>query len=420
MVRAAQDECVRGLPETENLKTAEWRFAINFVACSKNLESSIHALERIPSEGLGRFAQFMPIRFTFFNKLTRDDKLLLVFDALVLSEMLGLEVSLGKIIHGDNHSTLKVKTSALTREVRKLIRKLDVMFSSHSPPDLVLNRHCGECEFRTRCRQKAVEKDDLSLLSSMSEKERKKLNSKGIFTVTQLSYTFRPRRRPKRLRDKREKYHHSLKALAIREKKIHIVGSPELKIEGVPVYLDVEGLPDRDFYYLIGVRVGNGESSVQHSLWADTIEDEGKIWREFLGILGTVAAPSLIHYGSYETDFIKRMCARHGSPCQNSTESKAISSMMNLLSFTYAQIYFPGLSNSLKDAAGFLGFAWTASDFAGVQSIGWRHRWEDSHDPTVKSKLVIYNAQDCMALELVAQTLSTALSHKSQDFRRRA
>jgi len=51
--------------------------------------------------------------------------------------------------------------------------------------------------------QKAIEKDDLSLLGGMSENERKKLRSKGIFTVTQLSYTFRPRRRPKRMRDKR-------------------------------------------------------------------------------------------------------------------------------------------------------------------------------------------------------------------------
>lgn len=80
----------------------------------------------------------------------------------------------------------------------------------------------------------------------MSAKERQELRSKGIFTVTQLSYTFRPRRRPRRMRDKREKYHHALKALAIREQKIHIVGRPELKIEGTPVYLDVEGLPDRD------------------------------------------------------------------------------------------------------------------------------------------------------------------------------
>jgi hypothetical protein len=94
----------------------------------------------------------------------------------------------------------------------------------------------------------------------MTAKERKKLHDKGIFTVTQLSYTFRPRRRPKRLRDKREKYSHSLRALAIRQKKIHLVGSPEVRIEGTPVYLDVEGLPDRDFYYLIGVRLGNRDA----------------------------------------------------------------------------------------------------------------------------------------------------------------
>jgi predicted RecB family nuclease len=113
-------------------------------------------------------------------------------------------------------------------------------------------------------------------------------------------------------------YHHSLKALAIREKKIHIVGSPELKIEGTPVYLDVEGLPDRDFYYLIGVRIGNGESAVQHSLWADTVEDEGKIWREFLGILETVEKPVLVHYGSYEIEFLRQMSRRHESALEGS------------------------------------------------------------------------------------------------------
>ena len=53
----------------------------------------------------------------------------------------------------------------------------------------------------------------------MSLKERDKLRNKGIFSVTQLSYTFRTRRRPKRMRHKAEKYHHALKALAIRGRK---------------------------------------------------------------------------------------------------------------------------------------------------------------------------------------------------------
>src|SRR5439155_17053683 len=137
-----------------------------------------------------------------------------------LSQALGREVRLGRITHGDDHATLKVKTPALASEVRKHLEKIVMLLSNPSPPDLVLNRHCVECEFQARCRKIAIEKDDLSLLAGMSAKERQKLRSKGIFTVTQLSYTFRPRRRPKRLRDKREKYHHALKALAIREKKI--------------------------------------------------------------------------------------------------------------------------------------------------------------------------------------------------------
>src|SRR6184192_115005 len=235
---------------------------VDFAVQSQNLRCSCHAVEQIPSAGRGRTAQFVPIRFVSRNKLHRDDKLLLALDARVLSEVLRRGVSLGKIMYGENYATLKVKTSALATDVRKLTDKIGTLLASPSPPDLVLNRHCAEREFQNRCRQKAIEKDDLSLLSGMTEKERTNFNSKGIFTVTQLSHTFRPRRRPQGVRDKRERYHHSLKALAIREKKIHIVGSPEIKIEGTPVYIDVEGLPDRDFYYLIGVRVKAGDSAL--------------------------------------------------------------------------------------------------------------------------------------------------------------
>jgi hypothetical protein len=45
------------------------------------LQSCLHAVERILSEGRGKAAQFIPIRFIFTNKLTKDDKLLLAFDA---------------------------------------------------------------------------------------------------------------------------------------------------------------------------------------------------------------------------------------------------------------------------------------------------------------------------------------------------
>src|SRR5207245_10756552 len=69
--------------------------------------------ERVPSEGRGKAATFTPIRFVFTNKLTRDDKLLVAFDDLVLWEDLGKVAGLGKIIHGDNYATLKVKPQTL-------------------------------------------------------------------------------------------------------------------------------------------------------------------------------------------------------------------------------------------------------------------------------------------------------------------
>lgn len=400
-------------PPVETLKLAQWRFATDVTAASATNaepkhsgESRLHAVERTPSYGRGKPALFVPIRFIFRNKLTKDDKLVLAFDALVLSQVLGREVSLGKIIHGDDHAALKVKTSALAGEVRKQVGKITALLANDTAPDLALNRHCAECEFRDRCRKIAIEKDDLSLLAGMSAKERQKLRSKGIFTVTQLSYTFRPRRRPKRLRDKREKYHHSLKALAIREKTIHIVGSPELKIEGTPVYLDVEGLPDRDFYYLIGLRIGDGDSAVQHSLWADTVEDEGKIWREFLAILETVEKPVLIHYGSYETTFFKRMSQRYGIPDESSGAGESIASAMNLLSFMFGRIYFPTHTNKLKDIAPLLGARWNPPAVSGIQTISWRLDWEQTHGSAIHDILLAYNQDDCTALNLlIAETL---------------
>jgi predicted RecB family nuclease len=409
--RVTPDGCVTGLAGTKDMKTATWRLAVDAVTQAGNLESKIHAIERIPSEGRGKAAQFIPVRFIFRNKLTKDDKLVLAFDALVLSGMLGRTVSIGKIIHGDDHSTLKVKTASLSNRVSKLTEKIRAMLSQDKAPDLVLNRYCGECEFQIRCRQKAVEKDDLSLLAGMSEKERKKLNSKGIFTVTQLSYTFRPRRRPKRLSDKREKYHHALKALAVREKKIHIVGAPELKVEGTPIYLDVEGLPDHDFYYLIGMRIVNGQSVVQHSLWADTIKDEGKIWRQFLGIIETVEKPVLIHYGSYETIFLKRMGQRYGNSLTDASFAM-VESSLNALSFVFGQIYFPTFSNGLKDVARFIGFDWSDPDATGTKTISLRHEWEISSQACVKNALLTYNTEDCIALQRILEFLYCIRSNR--------
>ena len=402
------------LPETERAtrppiskisKNATWRIAIGSRLRTNSFETQLHAVEKTPSEGRGRIVEFVPYHFQFANKITKSDKMSLAFDALVLSEVVGRKVRLGKIAHGDDHSTLKVKLSSLTSEVQKRIEDITTLLANNSPPDLVLNRHCHQCEFQMRCCKLATEKNELSLLSGMSEKERRKLHGKGIFTVTQLSYTFRPRRRRRELRNKQEKFHHSLRALAIRENKIHALDLLDLKLNGTPVYLDVEGLPDRDFYYLIGIRVGTGGGAVQHGFWADNKDGEKHIWDKFLNVLSAIPDPRLVHFGSYETVFLKRMRERHGGPRESSAAATAIERAVNLIPFIFAHIYFPTYSNGLKDIAGYFGFRWSSSPASGLEAIVWRHRWEASREPREKQALLDYNRADCEALELVANRM---------------
>ena len=82
---------------TNYCEDATWRLAIDVRLRTNDLESRLQAVERIPSEGRGRSLQFVARRFEFANKLTKNNKLLLAFDAFVLSEAVGRKVSLGKI-----------------------------------------------------------------------------------------------------------------------------------------------------------------------------------------------------------------------------------------------------------------------------------------------------------------------------------
>ncbi len=361
------------------------------------LATNLLVVQRVPPELRGKNSQYVPIRFIFRNKLTIEDKLTLAFDAIVLSRTLGHSASYGKIVHGNGNCISRVKIPNLLGKVRRRIENIVTLLSSSAPPDLALNRNCTECEFETDCHKKAIEKDELTLLPGMGLKERESCHKKGVFTTTQLSYTFRPRKRPKRLRDKPEKYHHSLKALAIREKRIYVVGNPLLKIEGTPAFLDVEALPDRDFYYLISARIRSKDSKTQHSLWADSINEEETIWREFLKILASIDRPVLVHYGSFETIFLKHMMDRYGGPPAGSDSAEALESTVNLLSLIFGQVYFPCYSNGLKEISRFLGFEWSEPNASGIQTILWREEWQSSHDNSLKKKLITYNSEDCEA-----------------------
>ena len=400
--RVGNDECVSGPLDRKVLKSATWRIATNSRMCAQDLECTLDAIERMPSDTPGKPAQFIPIRFIFTNKLGWHDKLLLAFDALVLSETLDREVALGKIIHGNDLVPLKVKTSALESEVRRTTAKIAALVSDKKPPDLVLNRHCAECEFRDRCRQKATETDDLSLLAGITEDERNRHRSKGIFTVTQLSYTFRPRRTPKRAKNPGRPRYAALQALAIRENTVYVHGSPCLPDSKTQVYLDIEGLPDSESYYLIGASIVSEGQETFHSFWASETEQEPEIFVQFAEVVSNLPDFRILHFGDYEAVALRRMKARLPEHLHSKIDA-ILDRATNVLSVIHPHVYFPTYSNGLKDIGRFLGFERADGDATGLQSIIWRNTWNGNRAQDVKALLLRYNRDDCRTLRRICE-----------------
>ena len=285
----------------ESLKTSNWRWALDFNAETKQGSFSVQALRRDASRAEEIPAEIIPVHFVFRNKLTRHDEMLLTFDGLLMSEVLGREVRHGEIVSGNQFKMRKVKTSARAREVRDLTEKMIASLKMDSPPDLVLNRHCAECEFQLRCRQQAIQCDDLSLLSAITEKERIRLRGKGIFTVTQLSYTFRPRKTRKRAKSPANPHYCALQALSIRENTIHIHGNPQIYTPEARVYLDVEGLADNAFYYLIGALVVVDGQETFHSFWANEKSEEARIFTQCVETISLLRDFQVFHSGITRT-----------------------------------------------------------------------------------------------------------------------
>src|SRR5215471_14500323 len=65
------------------------------------------------------------------HSLTKNSRRSLAFDALVFSEAVGREISLGIITHGVGHATVRVKLSSLTGEVHKRIKDITLLLADN-------------------------------------------------------------------------------------------------------------------------------------------------------------------------------------------------------------------------------------------------------------------------------------------------
>jgi predicted RecB family nuclease len=331
---------------------------ITFEVHIKTIEYSalIHALQLQPrSHSSIKKSAYVPIMFSPLGNISKYDRNLLAFWGLTLSKMKTELPAFGRIVHGRKYVNTKVDIAKLYGQINHILSDLAQLKHIKKPPQLYLNKHCAICEFKERCHSLAIEQSNLSLLRGLSQKNITKINSKGIFTIAQYSYTFRPQR--KRPVKYRKKNFPALQALALRENEIYVYETPELPKSVVNIYFDVEGIPDRRSYYLIGVLIESDKRVEEFSFWAKGEDEELEIFRRFISILSKYEDYTLYHFGNYEITYLKHM-SKNFSTFKKKKIDKVLMRCCNLLSFFHSNIYLPLYSNGLKDIGQYLGYKW--------------------------------------------------------------
>lgn len=301
--RYAGQDVVQGPRSLQDAFLSSPALILDATAGDGTASCHVDALEK---DDAGPAPSYRPVLFAHREKASTDDRMMLGFAASLLERVQGHAPRFGRIVHGRDFRPRRVELPSLAGPVRAVVGQLERLAQEEKPPRLMLNRHCGDCEFRKRCRAEATARDDLSLLAGLSPAEITALNGRGIFTVTQFSHTFRPGR----MKKAGARHDQSLQALALRENTIYVAKRPELPSAVAELFLDVEGLPETGFYYLVGLTVCRGGSRRHLSFWADDEGDEASMWAAFLAAVAPLEGFVLFHYGSYEADFLAAMKAR--------------------------------------------------------------------------------------------------------------
>lgn len=112
------------------------RLFVNACVMNERFSVRIEAIERLADERSGEPPAIIPLLFLHREKINRFDRLRLAFQAHVLTEVLGIQCSIGKIIHGHNFTSMRVNlvkndgTTAIAMDGRRLMNDLAAQIDS--------------------------------------------------------------------------------------------------------------------------------------------------------------------------------------------------------------------------------------------------------------------------------------------------
>jgi predicted RecB family nuclease len=176
-----------------------------------------------------------------------------------------------------------------------------------------------------------------------------------------------------------------------------------LDLEGTDPSGEQEGLEQVD--YLIGLLIEDAEGVRYRSFMAWRIDEEERMFREFVDFVTAFDDAVIYHWHNYERWHLKKLADRHGFA--DRLEKWIFPRMVDLHRVATRAFAFPTPTNGLKDIAKHLGFRWRHEDVNALDAIAWYLRaqkepgaWREKLEAVID-----YNEDDCMATKFIRDWL---------------
>src|SRR5262245_24238127 len=146
-----QDQAPRGIPLTDSVLKQGLPFILETTLEDATISLSFDGLKKAtgPSK-LGDF-HYIPMSFHGEYKIRKEHRLMLEMYGLFLSRHQGIMPGNGIIWHAREGKAVKIRLNSDPRNAEQLLKGMQEMLNSETPPKLILNDHCRVCQFRARC-----------------------------------------------------------------------------------------------------------------------------------------------------------------------------------------------------------------------------------------------------------------------------
>jgi uncharacterized protein len=370
------------------------------------LTSPTLLVKQSSASNLGNWS-YLPVSIQLGRRPKPEYKIISGFNAQILSLIQGFTPPYAEIIlRAENIYKLNLNYWLL--KTQEVVQECLEMLEKKQEPEVFISRQrCNLCQWYNSCYAIAKSQQHLSLVPGISPKRYQLLEEKGISTLKSLSKIS-----PQQIKDVIE-----LEVAIDLQKQAQSIleNSPLLKSDFVPeiptaaieLYFDIEAEPERNIDYLLGILLIDRQNNQQkyYAFLAESLEEEKKIWQDFLDFVNIYPDAPIFHYSAYEVETIKRLTKIYSTstPEINTLLSRLIDLHQQLLN----SVILPIENYSLKSVANWLGFYWRNPDnekklsngqnIGGDQCVCWYDLWLKTGNRHFLDCILRYNEDDCFA-----------------------